>query len=276
ALLGNTVIFQTPDILTISYIKNNPNFYNYCDQQLEDVVEIDECHSFIACKGLSDLANNDPPTNFSNINGIGGDFDKWAGSKEYRGYILIPSFNIKCNAEGYLVLANPDYHNQENPTKNPEKVADAEHNPYGYTKIPQAPWGTRWLYQTCPVEYEQADIYTEDPTFNGFQSKPINSNTCLNIHNFRTSRLSPCARRAQQEITKTDALFIFTNINMKVCCDHQVSITIDRSIFPQTCLYIDEKMSGGSQPDPSKLSKAGHGKIAHSSKSLIYNEKVEK
>ncbi|CAG8769730.1 21730_t:CDS:1, partial [Dentiscutata erythropus] len=87
-----------------------------------------------------------------------------------------------------------------------------------------------------------------------------------------------------------DAPFIFTNINIKVCCDRQVSITIDCSIFPQTCLYIDGKMvgereqtdlgkfiqSGGSQPDPSKLSKAGHGKIAYSGKSLTYNKKVEK
>ncbi|CAG8666199.1 4349_t:CDS:2, partial [Cetraspora pellucida] len=151
-------------VLTISYIKNNPNFYNYCDQQLEDVVGIDEYHSFTACKGLSNLVNNDPPTNFSNMNSI------------------------------------------ENPTKNPEKVTDAERNPYSYTKIPQAPWRTRWLYQTCPVGYEQADIYMENPTFNGFQSKPINS----------------------------------------------------------------------SQPDSSKLSKAGHGKIAHSGKSLTYNKKVEK
>ncbi|CAG8640763.1 4114_t:CDS:2, partial [Cetraspora pellucida] len=47
---------------------------------------------------------------------------------------------------------------------------------------------------------------------------------------------------------------------MKVCCDRQVSVTIDRS----------------SQPDPSKLSKAGYGKIAHSGKSLTYNKKVEK
>ncbi|CAG8554060.1 12078_t:CDS:2, partial [Dentiscutata heterogama] len=177
------------------------------------------------------------------------------------------------NGIGYLVSANPrdpDYHNQENPTKNPEKVADAEHNPYGYTKIPQAPWGTHWLYQTSSVGYEQVDIYTEDPTFNGFQSKPINSNTCLNIHNFRTSRLSPCARHAQQEITKMDAPFIFTNVNMK------------------THLYIDGKMvskreqtdlgkfiqSGGSQPDPSKLSKAGHGKIAHSASHLTLKLRI--
>ncbi|CAG8769728.1 21729_t:CDS:1 [Dentiscutata erythropus] len=145
ALLGNAVIFQTPDVLTISYIKNNPNFYDYCDQQLEDVVGIDEYHSFTACKGLSDLANNNLLTNFSNMNSIGRDFDKWARSKEYREYIHIPSFNVKCDAKGYLVSANPqdpDYRNQENLTKNPEKVADTERNPYGYTKIPQAPWGT--------------------------------------------------------------------------------------------------------------------------------------
>ncbi|CAG8828993.1 7884_t:CDS:1, partial [Dentiscutata erythropus] len=60
--------------------------------------------------------------------------------------------------------------------------------------------------------------------------------------------------------------------------------------FPQTRLYIDGKMVsereqtdlgkfiqfGGSQPDTSKLSKPGHGKIAHFGKSLTYNKKVEK
>ncbi|CAG8785512.1 19013_t:CDS:1, partial [Racocetra persica] len=34
-LLGNAVTFQTPDVLTISYIKNDPNFYKYCKQQLK-------------------------------------------------------------------------------------------------------------------------------------------------------------------------------------------------------------------------------------------------
>ncbi|CAG8533941.1 4757_t:CDS:2, partial [Scutellospora calospora] len=119
------------------------------------------------------------------MNSIGRDFDKWARSKEYRGYIYILSFNIKYDAKGYFVLANPrnpDYHNQENLTKNLEKY------------------------------------------------------------------------------------------------------------FPQTYLYIDRKIvseqeqtdlskfiqSESSQLDPSKLSKAGHRKIAYSSKSLTYNKKVEK
>ncbi|CAG8705691.1 11656_t:CDS:1 [Gigaspora margarita] len=224
------------------------------------------------------------------MNSIGGDFDKWTRSKEYRGYIHIPSFNVKCDASGNLVTANPrdpDYRNKENPTKSPDQVDDAERNPYGYTKIP--------LYARikCTNEYEPADVYTEDLTFIGFQSKPKsfnNRDTCLNILDFRTSRLSNCSRYAQQELTGTDAPFIFTNVNMKVCCNRQVSITIDRSVFPQTRLYIDGKMvgeqeqtdlgqfilSGGRQPDPSKLSKVGHGKIARSGKSLTYNKKVEK
>ncbi|CAG8818371.1 23142_t:CDS:1, partial [Dentiscutata erythropus] len=80
-------------------------------------------------------------------------------------------FNVKCDAKGYLVSAyprDPDYRNQENLTKNLEKVANAKRNPYSYTKISQAPWGTHWLYQTSPVRYEQTDIYMENPTFNGF------------------------------------------------------------------------------------------------------------
>ncbi|CAG8765441.1 52_t:CDS:2, partial [Cetraspora pellucida] len=264
-LSGNGIIFQTPDVLTVSYIKDQPNFSMYCDKQLKDI-GISLVSRTTACKVLKDSANNDPPTSFSNMNSIGGDFDKWARSKEYRGYIHIPSFNVKCDASGNLVTANPrdpDYRNKENPTKSPDQVDDAERNPYGYTKIP---WYAR---SKCPNEYEPADVYTEDLT---------------------TSRLSNCSRYAQQELTGTDAPFIFTNINMKVCCNRQVSITIDRSVFPQTRLYIDGKMvgeqeqtdlgqfisSGGRQPDPSKLSKVGHGKIARSGKSLTYNKKVEK
>ncbi|CAG8827708.1 11400_t:CDS:1, partial [Gigaspora rosea] len=49
------------------------------------------------------------------------------------------------------------------------------------------------LPQICPDEYEPADIYTENPTFIGFKSnlKTFNDkDTCLNILDFRTSRLS--------------------------------------------------------------------------------------
>ncbi|CAG8727656.1 21865_t:CDS:2 [Gigaspora margarita] len=191
----------------------------------------------MVCGALKLSANDDPPTSFSDMNGVGGDFDKWARGKEYRGYIHIPSFNVKCDAKGYLVTANPrdpDYRNKENPTKNPEQCDDAERNPYG------------------------------------------------------TSRLSHDERYEQQNVTKTDAPFIFTYVNIKVCCNRQVSVTVSRSIFPQTRLYIDGKMfseqeqtdlgrfilSGGSQSDPSKLSKDGHGKIAPSGKQLTWNKKV--
>ncbi|CAG8834603.1 3038_t:CDS:1, partial [Cetraspora pellucida] len=224
----------------------------------------------LACGALKLSANDDPPTSFSDINGIGGDFDKWARKKVYRGYIHIPSFNIKCDAKGKLVTANPrnpDYCNKENLTKNPEQCNDAEHNPYGYTKIPNL-----LSRNTITYKYESADIYTEDPTFIGFQSKPKtfnNNDTCLNILDFRTVRLSHDARYKQQYMTKTDALFIFTYINMKVCCNRQVSVTVSHSVFPQTRLYIDGKMFseqeqtdlgqfilyGGCQSDSSKLSK---------------------
>ncbi|KAF0373862.1 hypothetical protein F8M41_012947 [Gigaspora margarita] len=113
------------------------------------------------------VSNDYPPTNFSDMNGIGGDFDKWARRKEYRGYIYIPSFNVKCNAIGYLVTANPcdpDYHNKENPTKNPEQCDDAERNPYRYMKeyVPHV-----------SLDYSSADVYTNDSPFNGIQWSKI-------------------------------------------------------------------------------------------------------
>ncbi|CAG8518652.1 4021_t:CDS:2 [Cetraspora pellucida] len=256
---GITVTFQTSNVLTISYIKNNPNFFDYCDKQLNDVVEGYALRK-LACGALKLSANDDPPTSFSDMNGIGGDFDKWARKKEYRRYIHILSFNIKCDAKGKLVTANlcdSDYCNKENPTKNPEKCDDAERNPYGYTKIPN-------LLSRNPItyKYESANIYTEDPTFIRFQSKPKtfnNNDTCLNILDFRT-----------------------------ICCNRQISVTVFRRVFPQTCLYVDRKMFseqkqtdlgqfilyGGRQSDPSKLSKDGHGKIASSDKQLTWIKKV--
>ncbi|CAG8814156.1 12722_t:CDS:2, partial [Dentiscutata erythropus] len=256
---GITVTFQTPDVLTISYIKNNPDFFDYCDKQLNDVVEGYALRK-LACGALKLSANDDPPTSFSDMNGIG----------------------------GKLVTANPrdpDYRNKENLTKNPEQCDDAERNPYGYTKIPN-------LLSHNPItyKYESADIYTEDPTFIGFQSKPKtfnNNDTCLNILDFRTSQLSHDARYEQQYMTKMDAPFSFTYVDMKVCCNRQVSVTVSRSVFPQTHLYVDGKMFseqeqtdlgrfilyGGRQSDPSKLSKDGHGKIAPSSKQLTWIKK---
>ncbi|CAG8671355.1 21687_t:CDS:2, partial [Dentiscutata erythropus] len=141
---------------------------------------------------------------------IGGNFDKWARRKEYRGYIHIPSFNVKCDTKGYLVTANPrdpDYCNKENLTKNPEQCDDAECNPYGYTKE-----------YVLHVYYSSADVYTNDLLFNKIQWSKIKDNTCLSIFDARASR-----------------------VYMTVCCNHQVSVTVHRTIFPQTSLYINGK-----------------------------------
>ncbi|CAG8566899.1 682_t:CDS:2 [Cetraspora pellucida] len=100
---GIAVTFQISNILTISYIKNNPNFFNYCDKQLNDIVQGYALRK-LAYGALKLSANDDPPTFFSDINGI-----------------------------GRLVIANPydpDYHNKENLTKNTEQCDDAKHNPY--------------------------------------------------------------------------------------------------------------------------------------------------
>ncbi|CAG8619874.1 19719_t:CDS:1, partial [Gigaspora rosea] len=232
-LSGNEVTFRTPDVLTISYIKNSPNFYDDCIEQLKDVGNL--ISRRVACEILEWSANDYPPTNFSDMNGIGGDFDKWARRKEYRGYIHIPSFNVKCDAKGYLVTANPrdpDYRNKENPTKNPEQCDDAERNPYGYTKeyVPH-------VY----VNYSSADVYTNDLPFNGIQWSKIKDNTCLSIFDARASRLASIARHMQYVLLGYDAPFIYARVYMTVCCNHQVSVTVHRTIFPQTSLYINGK-----------------------------------
>ncbi|CAG8730575.1 11930_t:CDS:2, partial [Racocetra fulgida] len=243
ALSGNAVTFQTPDVLTISYIKNDPNFYKYCKQQLKNLVGIrDEGISNVSCQALGYSANDDPPRSFSNTKDNGGDFDKWARSKEYRGYIHIPSY-ISSDPK------DPDYSDQHNPTQNPEKVVNTERNPYGYTKE-YAPY----IY----LDYSSADIYTNDSTFNGIRWSKIKDNTCLSIFDARASRLSTTARYTQYFLLKYDAPFIYAKVYMTVCCNRQVSVTVHRTVFPQTSLYINgKKVSEQAQTELGKFILSG-------------------
>src|SRR5437773_8205098 len=116
-----SLLFSTPYILSISYIKGGLEFVKNCVIELTKVGIL----NYAVCDALQASSNNDPPDTFSNMNDNGGDFDKWARSKEYRGYIHIPSFNVSCDANGHLNSFNPhdpDYRDQSNPTKNPDRV----------------------------------------------------------------------------------------------------------------------------------------------------------
>src|ERR1043166_9034227 len=73
--LSQGTTFQTPDILTISYIKSG--LFLDCEQQLREVVGTIGVCSESACTALETSANIDPSDSFSNMNGNGGDFDKW-------------------------------------------------------------------------------------------------------------------------------------------------------------------------------------------------------
>ncbi|CAG8737600.1 460_t:CDS:2 [Gigaspora margarita] len=224
--LSQDTTFQTPDVLSISYIKKG---LADCEQKLKAEKEIPcipvnpdplkipilpvdpaplKCDNQNgACALLRLTANDDPPISFSNMNS-NGDFDKWARKKEYRGYIHIPTFNFSCNSNGQLVSFDPhdyDYADQHNPTQNPNQVNDTERNPYGYTKVLK-----------ILAIYNQPDIYIQSP-FNGIQWSQINNNTSL-AH---------------------DAPFIYARINMTVCCNRQISVVVSRSVFPETWLYIN-------------------------------------
>ncbi|CAG8560684.1 41770_t:CDS:2, partial [Gigaspora margarita] len=262
--------FQTPDVITISYIKTG---LTDCEQQIKSVPGV-PCDFIVctnikeACTALEWSANIDPPDAF-----LEGYFDRWAITKEYRTYIHIPSFTVSCDASGHLLNFNPhdpDYHDQNNPTQNPEQVADNQRNPYGYTKVPNV---ILPFLQTCSAGYEPADIYVGDPLFNGISWSQNSDNTCLNVRDNRSSRLSSCARNAQQGLIKMDAPFIYTKIDMTVCCNHQITVDVSRSVFPTTRLYINGNMIreelqkdlgnfisfGGQASDSSKLSKDGYG-----------------
>ncbi|CAG8736121.1 18608_t:CDS:2 [Dentiscutata erythropus] len=298
--LPQGTIITTPDVLSIPYIKKA---LTDCNQQLinaKNLVTPQELrgdngcffapfpeqfnpYTMIcpdidtACCALTLTDNDDPPDSFSNMNGKGGDFDVWARKKEYRTYIHIPSFNIKCDASSHIVsynnLHDPDYKYQNNnPTQHPELIVDSERDLYGYTKAPYA----NSLYTKIPCKfpyiaptailpccgYNLAEVYTK---------KPFN--------------LSDCERKAQQTMLFMDAPFIYSKISMKVCCNYQITVDISRTAFPQTCLYIngkkvDEKdqkdlsglvAAGGRVMTSFGLSAVGHGNFAPSGDNLHWN-----
>ncbi|RIB04729.1 hypothetical protein C2G38_2221527 [Gigaspora rosea] len=200
-------------------------------------------------------------------------------SKEYREYVHIPKFNVSCGANGQLVSYNPsdpDYIDQSNPTNNPEEVINVERNPYGYTKN----------YITYTEEggffFSPSNIYIEYP-LNGIWWNRNSKNTCLNVFDSRHSRLARSERKLQYSLSGYDAPFIYAKVHMEVCCSRQVSVTVSRTIFPQTLLYINGKkvgeqaqiklgnfiLSGGQ-----KYSKDGHGNLAPRGQDLTWNGKV--
>ncbi|CAG8786470.1 19767_t:CDS:2, partial [Gigaspora rosea] len=133
---------------------------------------------------------------------------------------------------GRLVTANsrdPNYRNKENPTKNPEQFDNADRKESKMLR---------------PDGYEPADIYTEDPKLIGFKSNSKTFNdkdTCLNILDIRTSRLSN---------------LFFPKL---------VFISFEKWLMDKNRLILDSlSCLGERQSDPSKLSKIGHGKIARS------------
>ncbi|CAG8598074.1 16200_t:CDS:2, partial [Racocetra fulgida] len=241
---------EVRNVLTISYIKKDPEFSEYCVQQLQQV-GIGKWTSKSICGLLNLSANVDPPSNFSDMSNTWGDFQIWTNNKEYRGYIHIPSFSVSCDTGGHIISANPkdpDYSDQHNPTRNPDKVVNAIGNPYGFTKA--------W-----PL-YQVGDIYIQDPTFNGIRWTKINDNTCLTIKDVRSSRLAHDERVVQYKLTGYDAPFIFAKVDMTVCCNRQVSVKVHRTVFPQTRLYINGVWkSVQAQTELGKFIKSGGEKL---------------
>jgi hypothetical protein len=70
---------------------------------------------------------------------------------------------------------------------------------------------------------------------------------------------------------------------MTVCCNRQISVTVSRTVFPQTRLYINGKKISEQAQDKlgdvvvsggRNLNDDGHGNLAPSGPALIWNGNV--
>src|SRR5512135_1198673 len=112
AATGNRTIV-TPDVAVVQWIENDGRFDIECENQLKPHF----ANWGLICEALISSANDYPPDHFA---GPGfRDWDNWRASKEYRGYIHLPSMTVVCSSNNEIVSANPrdmDYVDENNPT----------------------------------------------------------------------------------------------------------------------------------------------------------------
>ena len=235
AQAGNRTIV-TPDVAVVQWIENDGQFNSECQNQLAS-------HFLnwpLICGALAVSTNNNPPDHFA---GPGyRDWDNWTASKEYRGYIHLPSMTVVCDSNNQIVNANPrdlEYVDENNPTGRLDVIKDPNRSPYGYTKI--------------PMRYELGDVYL-DKQYNGLSwsySLPHGSaraKETIHLNDQRAARLADVERHGQWLLTQYDAPFIYDATDVYVSCvSGNTDVFVNASTFPSTQLYINgRKVNGGS------------------------------
>jgi hypothetical protein len=162
------------------------------------------------CSALRLSANSAPPTQL-NAQTIG----PFEASKEYRGFMMVPSFAVTCSAAGEVL-----------------STTLAGDSPFyaslGFTKAPDKIYSSGESYNP------------QDPSFDtGVLAFVTDPDGAVTISYRWASRIATLERDAQYRISGYDAPFVWLTFDEKIGCSGQQEARFDYTNFPATDLYIN-------------------------------------
>jgi hypothetical protein len=162
------------------------------------------------CGALRDSANSAPPSQL-NAQTIG----RFESSKEYRGFMMVPSFALTCSASGEVL-----------------STSLAGDSPFyaslGFTKAPRKIFSSGESYNP------------QDPSFDtGALTFITDPDGAVTISYRWASRIATLERKGQYLISGYDAPYVWLTFDEKIGCDGQQKARFDYTNFPATDLYIN-------------------------------------
>jgi hypothetical protein len=164
----------------------------------------------LLCQGLRTSANSAPPTRLDNTN-----IARFEASKEYRGYMMVPPYQLTCNAAGNEVLSVQPVNGTSFATS------------LGYTKLVFA--------------YEPGESFSpQDSSFDtGTPTIVVDPDGAVTISYRWASRIATAERKLQAHLSGYDAPFVWLTFDEKISCDGQQAARFVFNNFPSTDLYIN-------------------------------------
>ncbi len=174
---------------------------------------------------LAASANPAPPATFS-PNAFGNGFAPWRNSKEYRGYIDMAQFRIRCDSKtGKLVARQGTPGNKVGDFIENQKLWSS----YGYTRLP----GPVFLGGEPPAVKPWTNVVAFGDAAGG------NKGSCVTNFGYVAARIGAVQRAAAFPVLGFDAPFIWEDLSSTVCCDGNYEVRFTGSHFPTMSLYIN-------------------------------------
>ena len=207
---------QTPDIKVVQYIDDLPSspLPSECIRGVEDTIGV--LAASLICPALDVSQNPEPPISFTEQS-----WEDFKASKEYRGYIQIPSFTVF--SDGQNIVSYTQFEQESNP---------------GFTPIIIGDLPPPNIFVPSPRIYGPAEAYPD----NGSSISQLGSNS-LTVENFVATRLILEERLGQFLLTKYDAPFAYVRLEEVIPADGSpIEVTVRRSEFPSTKLYVNNEL----------------------------------